>query len=163
MNRVALAVGQYLDFHVAWVAEEFLQIHHRVAKRRAGFGAGQFGGLDQIFLFMHHAHAATTAAASGFDDHWIAHFAGDAQGFLLVFWQWAVGARHGRYAGLFHRVFGRDFIAHQANHVGGWADKGKPGALNLLGKIGVLGQKAVAGVDGVGAGDFRRGNDRGNA
>src|SRR5690606_11789801 len=94
VDGVALAVGEHLDFHVARIAEELLQVDHRVAERGTGFGAGQLGRLDQVFFLVHHAHAATTATAGGLDDHRIAHFAGDAQGLFLVLRQRAVGAGH---------------------------------------------------------------------
>src|SRR5690606_7902338 len=48
VDGVALAVGQHLDFHVARIAEELLQVDHRVAERGTGFGAGQLGRLDQV-------------------------------------------------------------------------------------------------------------------
>src|SRR5690606_37901345 len=102
MNGVALAVGQYLDFHVTRIAEELLQVDHRVAERGTGFGAGQLGRLDQVFFLVHHAHAATTAAASGLDDHRIADFTRDAQGFLFIFRQRALGAGYHGYARLDH-------------------------------------------------------------
>ena len=61
MDGMALAIGKHLDFHVTWVGQEFFQIDHRVAERRASFGAGQFRRGDQVFFLVHNAHAATTA------------------------------------------------------------------------------------------------------
>ena len=157
---MALTVRQHLDFHVARVGEEFFQIHHRVAERGTGFGAGQLGRLDQVFFVVHHAHAATTAAASGFDDHRIADFTADGQGGFFVFWQRAVGARYGRYACFLHGGNSGHFVAHQADSVGFRADKGEAGLLDALGEVGVLGEEAVAGVNGGGAGHFGRSDDR---
>ena len=148
VNRVALAVGQHLDFNVARVAEELFQIDHRVAERSTGFGAGQLGRFDQVFFLVYHAHAATTAAASGLDDHRVAHFTGDAQCFFLVFRQRAVGAGNHRYAGFDHGFLGRYLVAHQANGVGFRADEGETGVLHLFGEVGVLGQETVARVNG---------------
>ena len=159
VNGVALAVRQHLDFHVARVGEEFFQIDHRVTERCTGFGAGQLGRLDQVFFVVHHAHAATTAAASGFDDHRVADFTADGQGGFFVFRQRAVGAGYGRYAGGDHGVLGRHLVAHQANGVSGRADKGETGFLHLFGEVGVLGEEAVAGVNGGGAGHFGRSDD----
>ena len=132
MNSVALAVRQYLNFHVTRVGQELLQVHHGVAEGGARFNLGQLDRLDQLGLFMHNAHAATTAAAGGLDDDRVANALGNLQAFGFVLGQRAVGAGHGGYAGVF----------------------------NLLGKVGVLGQEAVAGVDAVGAGHFRRADDR---
>ena len=162
VNGVTLAVGQHLDFHVTRIAEELLQIDHRVAEHRTGFAAGQLGRFDQVFFLVHHAHAATTAAASGLDDHRITDVASNLQGRFLVFRQRAVGAGYYRYAGLDHGVLGRHLVAHQANGLGLRADKGEAGVFHLLGEIGVFRKEAVAGVDGGGTGDFSRADDRRN-
>src|SRR5450830_252312 len=159
VNGVALAVGQHLDFHVARVGKEFFQIHHRVAERRASFGAGQFGRGDQVFFLVHHAHAATTTATGGLDDHRVADFTADAQGFFLVFRQWAVGTGNGRYTGFDHGVLGRNLVAHQANGVGLRADEGETGFLDLFGEVGVFREEAVARVDRRGTGHFRGRDD----
>ncbi len=162
VDGVALAVGEYLDFHVTRIAEELFQIDHRVAEGGTGLGAGQLGRLDQVFFLVHHAHAATTAAASGLDDHRVAHFTGDAQGFLLVFRQRAVGAGNHRYARFDHGVLGGHLVAHQADGVGFGADEGEARLFDLFGEIGILGEKAVAGVNGGGTGNLCRGDDRRN-
>src|SRR5690606_28556940 len=61
---------------------------------------------------------------------------------------------HHRHAGLDHGALGADLVAHQADGVGPGANEHKPAFLDALGKIGVFGKKAVAGVDGLGIGDF---------
>ena len=43
----------------------------------------------------------------------------------------------------------RSLVAHPADDICGRADEDDLGALARLGEIGVLGQKAIAGVDGV--------------
>lgn len=108
---------------------------------------------------MHHTHAATTAAASGFDDHRVTDFTADAQRRFFVFRQWAVGAWNSRYARFDHRVLGRNLVAHQANGVGFRADEGEAGILDLFGKIGVFREETVAWVNGGGAGHFSRSDD----
>jgi hypothetical protein len=159
MDRVTLTVGQNLHFHVTRVGQEFFQIDHRVAERRASFGAGQFGEGDQVFFLVHHAHAATTTAASGFDDHRVADFATDAQRRFFVFRQWAVRTWNGRNACFDHRVLGRDLVTHQANGVGFRADEGEAGVLDLLGKIGVFREETVAWVNGGSASHFSGSDD----
>ncbi len=163
VDGIALAVGEHLDLHVARVGQEFFEVDHRVAEGCTGFVAGQLGRGDQILFLVHHAHAATTAAAGGLDDHRVADFTGDLQRQLFVFRQRAIGARHGRYTGFLHGVLGRHLVTHQTDDVGGRADKGEAGFLHLLGEVGVLGQEAVAGMDAVRAGDLCRGDDRRDA
>src|SRR5690606_2624093 len=56
-------------------------------------------------------------------------------------------------AGL-HGVLGRHLVAHQADGLRAWADEHETRLLDALGKVRVLGQEAVAGVDCLGVGDF---------
>src|SRR5205823_5482827 len=99
MDRLALPVGDDLHFHVTWVGQVFLQIDHRVAEPCSRFGAGLFGRFDQVFFLVNHAHAATTTAASGFDDHRVADLATNAQRGFFVFGQRAVRTWNRGYAG----------------------------------------------------------------
>ena len=108
---------------------------------------------------MHHAHAATTTATGGLDDHRVADFATNAQSGFLVFRQWAIGAWNGWHAGRDHGVLGRDLVAHQANGFGFRADEGEPGFFHLFGEVGVFREEAVARVDAIGASHFCRGDD----
>ncbi|KAF1018683.1 MAG: hypothetical protein GAK37_03803 [Pseudomonas sp.] len=154
VNGVALAVGQYLHFHVTRVGQVFFQVDHRVAEPGTRFGAGLLGGFDQVFFLVHHAHAATTTATGGLDDHRVAHFTTDAQSGFLVFRQRAVGARNGWHAGRDHGVLGRHLVAHQADGFGFRADEGKTGFFHLFGEVGVFREEAVARVDAISAGHF---------
>ena len=162
INGVAVLIGQHLDFHVARLLQIALHIHHRVAEGGTGFGFGHFHRFEQVFFFLDHAHAAAAATAGGFDNHRKAHLVGNAQDFGIIIGQSAFRAGHTRHAGCNHGVFGGNFVAHQADGVGARADKHKARLLHLVGKIGVFGQKAVAGVNGIGAGYFGGGNDGGN-
>jgi hypothetical protein len=63
MDRVALAVGENLDFDVARVFEELLHIDLIVAERRLGLGLGHRHGIAEVRLGVHDAHAAPAAAA----------------------------------------------------------------------------------------------------
>ena len=139
-----------------------LHIHHGIAKGGTGFGTGHFHRFNQIFAALYHAHTAPAAAAGSFDDYGETHLVANGDDFIVVFGQSTVGAGHARHAGGNHGVFGGNFVAHQTDGFGTRADKGKAGLLYLLGKAVVFGQEAVAGVDGVGTGDFGGGNNRRN-
>ena len=159
MDRIALAVGKNLNFHVTRVGQVFFQVDHRVAEPGAGFFAGLLGCFDQVFFTVDHAHAATTAAASGLDDHRVADFTANAQGGFRIFRQRAVRTWNGRNTSRDHGVLGRNLVAHQANGVGFRADEGKTGFFDLFGEIGVFSQKAVARVNRRGTGHFRGRDD----
>lgn len=60
---------------------------------------------------------------------------------------------------LFHRRDCGYFVAHQANGFCFRANEDKAGALNLLGKVGVLGEEAVTRMDCYCAGDFSGADD----
>ena len=62
----------------------------------------------------------------------------------------AVRARHHRDAEALGGRLGLDLVAHDADVLGRGADEGDVVVFQDLGEAGVLGQEAVAGMDGVG-------------
>jgi hypothetical protein len=78
---------------------------------------------------------------------------------LRVFRQRAFRAGHAGHAGGLHGVLGADLVAHQADGFRARADEDEAGFLDALGEVGVLGQEAVAGMDGLGVGDLGRRDD----
>ena len=72
----------------------------------------------------------------------------------------AVGARHHGNAEPLGGALGLDLVAHDADMLGLGADEGEIVLGEDLGEAGVLGQKAVAGMHGVGAGDLAGGEQR---
>ena len=151
-HGVLVLVGQHLDLDVARVLQELFHVDRRVAEGGTRLGARGLHGMDQRGLGVHDAHAASATAASGLDDHRVADGAGRADDLLRVFGQSAFGAGHAGHAGLDHGLFGRDLVTHDADGLGRGADEGEAAGFDALGEVGVLGQEAVAGVDGLGVG-----------
>ena len=162
VDGVAVFVGQYLDFDVARGFEEFFHVHHVVAKGLARFGFGEAHGIDDFVGASDDAHAASATATGGFDDYGIANALGGGADFVRVGGKWAVGAGDAGDTGGFHGFDGFDFVAHHADGFGARADEGEAGLFDALGEVGVFGEEAVAGVDGVGVGDFGGGDDGGH-
>ena len=111
-------------------------------------------------LVLDDLHAATATAAGGLDDH------GQADA-LHGFFRLPVGFDDGRAgnhrnAGRLHGLAGGHLVAHGAHDLGLRANPVQAALLHHLGELGVLGQKAVAGVDGVRAGDLGGADERGN-
>ncbi len=84
---------------------------------------------------------------------------GGGQGLLLAADR-ACGAGYYRQAQLHRRGLGLDLVAHDPDVLRGRADEGEAVLLDHLREVGVLGEEAVAGVDGIGPGDLGRGQDR---
>ena len=162
VDGVAVFVGEHLDFDVARALQVAFHIDHRVAERRACFGFGHFDGLDEVFFFLDHAHTASAAATRCFDNHGITDFVGGFEDFGGIVGQGAVRTGNARYARFNHRVFGGNFVAHQADSFGFGADEDEAGLFDLFGKVGVFGKEAVARVDGIRAGNFCGGDDGGD-
>ncbi len=146
-----MAVGDHLGFDMPRTVEELLD--EAFAAPESGLGFTHRRGI-QLGHFVHapgDLHAAPATAECGLD--------GDRQAVLLGKGQHLGGALH-RAGGAGHQgradLLGEFAGLHLvAEHVDGCrvrADPDQPGALYGAGKVGALGEKAVAGVHGIGAG-----------
>jgi hypothetical protein len=136
---------------MARLGNEFLDQHLVVAERGAGFALGASYGFAKLIARGDDTHAAATAACRRLDQDRIADDIGRGleRGELLV---GAVIAGHYRYAGGFHQCLGRRFGAHQANGLDRRTNEHQTGVTTRLGEVGVLREKAVAGMDSLSAG-----------
>src|SRR5665213_1130154 len=161
-DDVAIVIAQYLELDVPRAFEEFLHVHRVVAEGRHGLGLGDRDRAQQRAFGVHHAHAATAAAARGFDDDRIADIAGDAQVLFRIVAERAVRARYARHFLAAHDVNGRDFVTHEADGFRLRSDEGEAAFFHALGEVGILGQEAVSGMNGDRVGDFRGADDGGH-
>ena len=142
--------------------EVALHVDRVVAEGGLGLGLGGLDGLDQVVRGLGHLHAAPAAAGRGLDQHREADGLGRRDGLLL--------GRRPRRRSRARTGMPASFTACLAVilspiirmcsglgpmkvHAVGFDD---------LGEAGVLRQEAVAGVDGLGAGDLGGGDDRGD-
>ena len=91
-------------------------------------------------------------ASRCFYDYRIADFLGQSQGAIVIIVQRAIRARHSGNTRISHHVDGGDFVSHHSDGFCGWPDEDKPAVFNLLGKIRVFRQKAIAGMHAIGVG-----------
>ncbi|MCY1521139.1 hypothetical protein D9M68_559380 [compost metagenome] len=147
---MALRIGKDLDLHVARRDHGALQDQFVGAERGRGLGAraGQRDG--QRRRLAHQPHAAPAAARRGLHHQREADRAGLGQQRGVVLGR-ALVARHARHVGGQHQALGLGLVAHGADRPGGRAHEDQARRRDGLGKGRVLGQEAVAGVDGVGA------------
>ncbi len=61
MYRVAVFVGQNLNFDMPRMRHEAFHVKRVVAKRCCGFFASKVYGFFQVFRVLYNAHAAATA------------------------------------------------------------------------------------------------------
>ena len=98
-------------------------------------------------------HAAAAAAGSGLEDDRKANLARQSFGFFVGA-NAAVRPRHGRDAKFNGGAFGGDLVAHQADVLGPRTDKLHVVVGENFGKARILGEKAVARMNSIGAGDL---------
>ena len=159
MDRVAAAVAQHLDFDVARALQIFFQIDRVVAERGLGLGAGGGERHRKLVLVMRDLHAAPAAAGGRLHQHRKADVAGDAERFG-VRRDAAFGAGHAGDAERLGGALGLDLVAHLPDVLGLGADEMDRVLGEDFGKARVLGEKAVARMHRVGAGDLAGGEQR---
>ena len=152
----AVLVAEDLDLDVAGAGDELLDVDGAVAEGAEGLGCAAFIGGFEIIEGGDGAGASAAAASDRFDHHGAALTIGGTEGFEegagLFEGDGGVDASEGGDVGGGGGGAGAGFVAEEFEHFDGGADEGDAGFGAGAGEGGVLGEEAVAGVDGVGAG-----------
>ncbi|GAB1413220.1 hypothetical protein MASR1M97_19560 [Candidatus Desulfobacillus denitrificans] len=158
MDDVALRVGEDLDLDVARRRQRVFEDQLARAEGRLRLGARRGERRRQVGEVRDAAHAAPAAAGRRLDHQRQADLLRlpDQRGVGLV---GAVVAGNAGHAGLAHAALGLGLVAHQADRLGRRADEDEAGLRAGLGEGGVLGEEAVAGMHGLGAGGLGGGDD----
>ena len=138
-NGDAAGVSEQLRLDMARPLEIPLAEHRPVAEGRLGLALGRRERVVQLGRGANDAHPPAAASGGSLDDERIADLGGRA-------------LRHGRHACLARDPLRRELVAAEPERLGRRADPGEPGGDHRLGEVAVLGQEAVAGMDGVGLG-----------
>ena len=151
MDGVAVTVGEHLHFDVTRARDVLLDQHAIVAEAGGCFAPAGRQRCREVRCALDLAHAFAAAAGDRLDQHRKA----DRRGLFLqascVLIVAQIAGRHG-HAGLGHQLLGRVLEAHRANGGGGRTDPDQAGGLDGLGERRILGQEAVARMDGACAG-----------
>ncbi len=161
MDDGAVLVAEDLDLDVAGALDQLLQVDLVLAEGRLGLALGGGDLLQEARLVADDAHAASAAAPGGLQHDGIADALGLGLHDLHVVGQ-RIGRRHHRHAGGDREVARGDLVAELAHRLRRGTDEDDAGVGAGLGELGALRQKAVAGVDGVGAALARHPDDLGD-
>ncbi|MCW0416072.1 hypothetical protein NB689_001826 [Xanthomonas sacchari] len=154
VDQFAVRVAEHLDLDVPRPQHVLLHQDVRIAEcgLRLALAGSERGGKVLIAIDPTHALAATTGA--GLDQHRVADGRGlRAQEVRLLLL--AVIAGRQRHPGGLHQRLGRALVAHRADRRWRRSDEHQPARGAGFGELGVLGQEAVAGMDGLRAAALR--------
>ncbi len=155
---VAVRVAEHLDLDVAGLGDVFLHQHVIVAETRRCLTLARGERIEEVLVPLHQSHALAPAAGRGLDQHRVADLVSLGQQMLWGLFI-AVVTRRERHTGRFHELFRLGLRAHRADRRHRWADEDDAGLFAGLAERLVFRQEAVARMDGLRAGGFRRGND----
>ena len=148
MAHVAVLVGENLHLDVLRLDEVLLDEDVVVAEGLVRLTLDEIERGDDVLGHFAQAHAAAAAAGRRLQNDGEAEADGLFQRLLPVA-QRLGAAGHDGHAALQRDLLGGELVAHDAENVGRRADEGDAVFLTGAGEVGVFGQKAVAGVDGV--------------
>src|SRR5580700_9547946 len=152
-NRVAVFVGEHLHLDVARIDDGLFDIDFAIAKRTLRLALGRCERGTKFLARIDQAHTFATATSRGFQHYGIA----DALRNLLALFgrgKAARSSRNKRDAGFFHLLASAGFRSHQIHGVRSRSDKFHARIGAPLRELRVFGEKAVAGMDGLGSGAF---------
>ena len=159
MDRLAVPVGEDLDFDMARPLEEPLQDHPIVAEGRGGFPAGAFQRRGEVRVRVDPAHALAAAARRRLDQERSAQFRrGLFEGLRAL--RPAIVARQNRHAGPVHEHLGPVLAAHGPHGRRRRSDEDEARRRAGVCEVRVLGEETVAGMDRLGPAILCRGQNR---
>jgi hypothetical protein len=148
VDDIAMLVRQNLELDVMRALDIFLNEYGAVSESGEGLAGGHFHIFAQLGIRPDDAESAPSTTGAGFDHDRVAGFFGEGQG-LFNICHAAMGARDDRNPVFFRKIGGFNFAAHGVDGGRRGSDEGNAGSLAQLGKLRVLGKKAVAGMDGI--------------
>jgi hypothetical protein len=151
VDQAPVRVAQDLDLHVPAAREPALDEDAVVAEGAPGLAARRRHRGLELRVRFHDPHALAAAARGGLHQQRVADVGGVGR---------ILGARQRGHAHLQRQRLGGELVAHPLDGLGPRAHPGQACGDHVGGEARVLGQEAVAGMHGAGAGGERRVEDR---
>ena len=146
VDDVAVRIAENLHFEMARMLDQPLKHERGHRQTRFGLAPRRSKLVAQFGCGANRANPSPSSAADGLYKERKTELSGLGRkplvGLIL-----AVIAGHARHACSLHDGLCGGLVAHLADDLGRWADEDDSGALASLGEIGILGKKAIAGVD----------------
>ena len=148
MHQIAVEIPQDLDFNVARPPHQLLDVHLVVAERGPGFASRGLDERRKLPCRLDHAHAAAAAAPTGLEHERVAETPCEVLDPLAVARQ-RPGRRQDGHARGQRQGPRRDLVAQRAQHFRFRADEDDAGPRARGRELGALGEKPVAGMNGI--------------
>ncbi len=161
MDDVAFAVAEQLHLDVARLLDVLLQVNAAILEGALGFLTRGLESGQQRGFIAGHAHAAAAAARRRLDEYRKTHRTGQLERVLFLFNQ-PFAAGHDRHAGFLGEFARLILVAQSLHRLGRWADELDLAIAAHFSEMGVLRQKAVAGMNGLHIGGLRRADEARN-
>ena len=156
-EAITVGVGQHLDLDMARLLDEFLDEDAVVAEGGGCLGFRAIEALARLGVVPSNAHALAAAAGGCLDHHRIADLGGNLHGVVGILDQ-THEAGHGGNARVRRNLLRGDLVAHRFDGFRLRPDEGDAFLFQRLTEGRALGEKAVARMNGLGAG-FLAGRD----
>ena len=158
MHQRTVRIAEQLYFDVTRAAHQFLQVHFIVAEGRLGLTACNRQQFRQRRLVVDDAHATPATAPTRLEHHWIAHLGRQLRALLEVCGERRCGW-HNRHASGHRQIARRDFVTERAHGRRRGSNEDHAGACAGCGEFRTLREKPVPGMNRVGFGLQRCGDD----
>ena len=158
-EHTAVGIAQHLHLDVSRRGDQLLEVERAVAERRQSLTARALERVVEVIGSLDQAHSLPTAARGCLQQHRIADLGGCLGRFIGSD---GFGARHQRQPGRCQFSLGLDLVAHARHHVCVGADEDEVVVLARADEVRVLGQEAVARMDGLATGRLAGRHDRGD-
>ena len=153
MDYIAMIVTQNLKFYMMGFLHKFFQINRIIPERRHGLGTGGVICLHHFIFTVYQPHPFTAASHRSLQHDRIAYFITDTYRLFGTLQRLFRTGDHGNACGN-HTLTGGNLVTHRFHRLGGRADKDDPLLFAPAGKISILGQKTITGMNGIGFASF---------